>query len=377
LTRTAKLRNDLIDWFRIARRDLPWRVPTGSPAGTMPDPYLVLVSEAMLQQTQVVTVIDYFRRFIGHLPTIQDLAGADEQTVVRLWQGLGYYRRARNLHAASKLIVAEHGGVVPCDVQTLLTLPGIGRYTAGAIASLAYDRPAPIVDGNVRRVLARLDLITDPLDDKPVIDRLWARAQELVQGPHPSDLNSAMMELGATICSPESPRCRICPVRTRCRAAEAEMQTQVPAPRTARRTPVEQLVVHCIRRSRSGDVAWLFEQRPSKGVWAGMWQFPTRCVDAADDRFEIVQELGFIRHQLTHRRYEMRVVRSTLKARAKPEAMQWLTLEASDALPMSKAHLQVRAMIAGTKISKATTAAPTDAISTAPAAKSLARRAKS
>lgn len=377
MTHTATLRKQLVAWFRLNRRDLPWRVAMGSPTGALPDPYHVLVSEAMLQQTQVVTVIEYFRRFIARLPTIHDLAAAEEQTVLRLWQGLGYYRRARNLHAAAKRIVERHAGIVPAELDALLELPGVGRYTAGAIASLAYDRPAPIVDGNVKRVLARLDLITDSLDDKRVLDRIWQRAEELAQGRHPSDLNSALMELGATICTPDSPRCLICPVRPYCRAAEAEMQTQVPAPRTARRTTVEHFVVHCIERARPGKVAWLFEQRPDTGVWAGMWQFPTRPADAPDDRFEIVDDLKSLRHQLTHRRYELRVVRSKLRPRAKLDAMQWFTTDASDALPMPKPHVQIRAMIVGMKINKATTTAPIDAISTAPAARSLARRASS
>jgi len=146
-------RRNLLNWYDRHRRDLPWRVAPGSPRAATPDPYHVLLSETMLQQTQVATVVPYFHRFVGRFPTVVDLAGADLQEVLRLWQGLGYYRRARNLHACAKAIVDEYGGIVPRDVETLLSLPGVGRYTAGAIASLAYNTRAPILDGNVMRVL--------------------------------------------------------------------------------------------------------------------------------------------------------------------------------------------------------------------------------
>src|SRR5262245_51351753 len=187
----------LIRWYDINRRDLPWRAARGS----RPDPYHVLVSEAMLQQTQVKTVIPYFRRFIRKLPSIKHLARADEQLVLRLWQGLGYYSRARNLRRAAQTIVQEYDGKIPADVEALLELPGIGRYTAGAIASLAYDVPAPIVDGNVARVLCRFDAIETPPSDRATQKLLWERAADLVPRRRAGDFNSALMELGATVCT--------------------------------------------------------------------------------------------------------------------------------------------------------------------------------
>src|SRR5688572_31390931 len=162
----------LLRWYDRSRRDLPWRLPRDAAAGTALDPYHVLVSEAMLQQTQVATVIPYFHRFIGRFPTIQSLANADEQDVLRLWQGLGYYSRARNLHAAAKRVVAEHRGILPRTADELRALPGVGRYTAGAVASIAFDRRAPIVDGNVARVLCRLDRVDRDPREREVLELL-------------------------------------------------------------------------------------------------------------------------------------------------------------------------------------------------------------
>src|SRR5688572_13745447 len=226
-------RRRLLAWYGRSRRDLPWRVqksPTTGGVTRLPDPYHVLLSETMLQQTQVATVVPYFQRFIGRFPTIGDLAAAGEQEVLRCWQGLGYYSRARNLHRCAREIVCTHGGEVPRDFATLLGLPGIGRYTAGAIASLAYDVPAPILDGNVTRVLCRLDAVTEDPRERSVVARLWARAAEILPKSRAGDFNSALMELGATVCTPRGPGCLICPVRAHCEAFARGIQDQVPAP---------------------------------------------------------------------------------------------------------------------------------------------------
>ena len=206
----------LLRWYDAHRRDLPWRIKNGS-RETL-DPYRVLVSEAMLQQTQVATVIPYFDRFIGRFPTFRALADADEQDVLRLWQGLGYYSRARNLHAAAKRIVREFGGEMPRTAEALRQLPGVGRYTAGAVASIAFDCPAPIVDGNVARVLCRIDRIeSDPRTDKPTLEEIWRRAEQILPAARCGDFNSALMELGATVCTPRNPKCLICPMKKGCR----------------------------------------------------------------------------------------------------------------------------------------------------------------
>jgi A/G-specific adenine glycosylase len=260
----VQFRRRLLAWYDRHRRDLPWRRTA--------DPYHVLVSEAMLQQTQVATVIPYYRRFLERFPAISDLARASEQEVLRLWQGLGYYSRARNLQAAAKTVVAEHGGKLPQTVEALLKLPGVGRYTAGAVASIAFGTRAPIVDGNVARVLCRIDRIeTDPRE-RETLQLLWRRAEEILPKDRVGDFNSALMELGATVCTPRSPQCLICPVRAHCEAFAAGVQERIPAPRKAKPTPLLRRWTFCVERP-GGE--WLIEQRPSTGRWAGMWQFVT------------------------------------------------------------------------------------------------------
>lgn len=275
--RTNDFSRRLLAWYGRSRRDLPWRVGPASPRGACPDPYHVLVSEAMLQQTQVATVIPYFRRFLQAFPTIADLANADEQDVLRAWQGLGYYSRARNLRTAAQTIVRDHGGRVPSTVEALRSLPGVGAYTAGAVASIAYDCRAPIVDGNVARVLCRVDRIeTDPRD-KHTLANLWRRAEEILPKSRLGDFNSSLMELGAMVCTPRSPRCMTCPVSAHCQAFAAGVQDRIPAPRKSKQPPLLHRDVLCVRSrcSDGGEEGWLIEQRPSRGRWAGMWQFVT------------------------------------------------------------------------------------------------------
>jgi A/G-specific adenine glycosylase len=350
------VRHALAKWFRAHRRDLPWRPTPQLPA----NPYHVLVSEAMLQQTQVATVVPYFLRFIEAFSTIESLAAADEQQVLRLWQGLGYYRRALSLHAAARAIVAEHGGRVPASLDDLLQLPGVGRYTAGAIASIAYDVPAPILDGNVARVLARVCAIDGPVDQPATRRQLWALAEQLVPTDAPGDFNQAMMELGAMVCTPKQPLCLTCPLRDLCEAQRRGLVDRLPVT-SARRKPtaVEHhvVVLRCGRR-------YLFEQRPPRGLWAGMWQFPT-CEDLADATLEHwvkndlkltasgIERVDAFSHQLTHRTVTFVVWRGQVQ-RASAGRM-WRRLDDLDDLPLANPQRRVAAMI-GRMV---TTAAPT------------------
>ncbi|MEE9212020.1 MAG: A/G-specific adenine glycosylase, partial [Phycisphaeraceae bacterium] len=274
VTVVTGLRRSLGRWYRAHGRELPWR----SKGAKRPDPYRVLVSEAMLQQTQVATVMDYYKRFIATWPTVGKLAAAGEQQVLRRWQGLGYYRRALHLHAAAKKIATDYGGRVPDTVEQLLALPGVGRYTAGAIASIAFDRPEPILDGNVARVLARWFAITDPLGAPPTRARLWSLAEMMVPRRGAGDFNQALMDLGATVCVPRNPQCDRCPVARHCAARRKGMVDELPVVR-ARRAP-RQVTHHvvAVRRGshpRSRKWRYLFEQRPSDGLWSRMWQMPT------------------------------------------------------------------------------------------------------
>ena len=204
------------------------------------DPYHVLVSEMMLQQTQVATVIPYFDRFITRFPSVKALATSDLQEVLRLWQGLGYYSRAKNLRRAAQMILEEFGGAIPSDLASLLKLPGVGRYSAGAIASIAFEQRTPILDGNVARVLCRLDQIRSDPRDRETQKLLWKRADEILPKARVGDFNSALMELGATVCTPKNPQCLICPVQKHCEAFAARVAGADPLPRKRIATPLVQ-----------------------------------------------------------------------------------------------------------------------------------------
>ena len=332
----------LLRWYDAHRRDLPWRIKSGS-RQTL-DPYRVLVSEAMLQQTQVATVIPYFDRFIGRFPTIRALAEADEQDVLRLWQGLGYYSRARNLHAAAKRIVREFDGEMPRTAEALRQLPGVGRYTAGAVASIAFNCRAPIVDGNVARVLCRIDRIeSDSRTDKPTLEEIWRRAQQILPELRCGDFNSALMELGATVCTPRNPKCLICPVREHSEAHAAGVQEQIPPRRKVKPTPLLRRDVLCIRDGEK----WLIEQRPAKGRWAGMWQFVT-IPSTKSSRANGHEHIAIVTHRLTHRRYRFRVfTTSHLSAEHgnTTSGRVWVTLQELDAYPLPRPHVKIAQML--------------------------------
>src|SRR5262245_56574691 len=213
------LRAPLLRWYRKHKRDLPWR--------RTQDPYAIWVSEAMLQQTTVAAVIPYWHRFLARFPNVAALARATEEEVLAMWTGLGYYRRARALREGAIKVMERHRGMVPGDRDSLLALPGVGAYTAGAIASVAFGRPEPVVDGNVKRVFSRLFAIKG--NGAAVEKKHWRIARSLVEGPHPGELNQALMELGATVCTPRSPECKRCPIAKTCRARELGRQASFPA----------------------------------------------------------------------------------------------------------------------------------------------------
>jgi A/G-specific adenine glycosylase len=349
----------LLIWYDASRRDLPWRVPHDAAAspGLHPDPYHVLVSEAMLQQTQVATVIPYFQRFLDRFPTIASLAAADEQEVLRLWQGLGYYSRARNLRKAAITIVEDFDGRVPQTVDALLALPGVGRYTAGAIASIAFGARAPIVDGNVARVLCRVDRVLADPRQRSTGELLWTRAEQILPTTRLGDFNSALMELGATVCTPRSPQCLICPVRKHCEAAAAGMQETIPPPKKSKANPLEQRWTFMLR----AGAQYLVEQRPPTGRWAGMWQFVTlpRTAERAPlDALSTATGLkvtggevaGAVTHALTHRRYEFTIFTATTQTPHPIANRRWTTLAEMDALPLSKP--QVKALAIARELAK-------------------------
>lgn len=312
----------LIPWHDAQQRDLPWR---DAPAGTR-DPYRVWVSEIMAQQTRVETVIAYYLRWIERFPTVADLAAADLQEVLKLWAGLGYYARARNLHAAARQVMREHGGRIPDDAASLRRLPGVGDYTAGAILSLAYNRPAPILDGNVKRVLSRLADVATPLDQGATLRRLWGLARAVVEAAptgYAGTVNEALMELGATVCTPTDPRCLLCPLAAHCRAAALGVQGERPVVRPKPRTPHYDVTAGVIWEAEPFASRLLIAQRPAEGMLGGLWEFPGGKLEAHDAdlaaclRREIAEELGVtiavgprvttVRHAYTHFRITLHV----------------------------------------------------------------------
>ncbi len=271
----------LLSWYREHHRDLPWRKTS--------DPYAILVSEIMLQQTRAETVKPYYHRFLAALPTVQALAKADDDLLRKLWEGLGYYSRVRNLKRAAEAVVERHAGCIPADFDALLSLPGVGRYTAGAVASIAFDRPHPAVDGNVLRVLARLTG-----DDTDVLSASAKTHAEETLAPHvPSpgagDFAQSLIELGAVVCTPSGePRCDDCPLSLICVAAQEGRQAELPVrvPKTKRRTEARTVLV--LRTSDDGRVAIL--RRPDTGLLAGLYEFP--CMDGFTDRDGVAAHLA-------------------------------------------------------------------------------------
>lgn len=266
-------RRKLLAWYDRHARDLPWR----EAAGVASDPYRVWVSEVMLQQTQVETVRPYFERFTEAFPTVADLAAADEQDVLRLWEGLGYYRRARSLHAAAQQVVAEHDGVMPTTVEGLMSLPGIGRYTAGAVVSIAYDTPAPILEANTIRLFTRLIAYAGKPTNAAGQRRLWGVAEEVLPTKRVARFNQALMELGSLVCTPTSPKCGECPVESLCRArAEDSIESLGPTTTKLKFSEVREAAVVVWKGDRV-----LLRQCAEGERWAGLWDFP---------RFELAAE---------------------------------------------------------------------------------------
>ena len=268
--------NDILTWYhKEGRKHLPWQQNK--------TPYRVWISEIMLQQTQVATVIPYYERFMASFPNVKALAQADEDNVLHHWTGLGYYARARNLHKAAKQIVAEHGGEFPTDIEQVIALPGIGRSTAGAILSLSLGQHHPILDGNVKRVLARCYLVEGHNAQAKYEKALWPIAEKLTPAKGVEFFNQAMMDMGATICTRSKPKCEICPVEQVCLAKATGEQANFPQKKPKKETPVKQCVMII---PKMGEQV-LLEKRPPSGIWGGLW-----CFVEADCQTQIPQALN-------------------------------------------------------------------------------------
>lgn len=331
----------LLTWYGRAGRVLPWR--------STRDPYRIWLSEIMLQQTGVATVIPYYRRFLDRFPTAEALAGANIDEVISLWAGLGYYSRARNLHAAAGMVVDRHGGGFPADLDELMALPGVGRSTAGAILSIAFDRKAPILDGNVRRVLIRLYAIIEP-PRSPAVERLlWQRAEELTPEDRPHDYAQAIMDLGATVCTPRRPDCPACPLTEICRARALGLEDQLPSRQEKKKVPlVRQVALLLEMKGR-----FLVGRRPLNGMLGGLWEFPSCDVGPRNTPQEnaerLLQDLGMkatlvpvgrIRHAYSHFRVEVELFRGRVEIRQVAEQTEndWLTVMDLADLALHGAH---------------------------------------
>ncbi len=294
----------LLAWYAKNKRDLPWRREAHNP-------YRVWISEIMLQQTQVATVIPYYKRFVARFPNVRSLAQAKLDDVLKVWEGAGYYARARNLHRAAKEIVTRFGGALPSTVDELLTLPGIGRYTAGAIASIAFQRDAPVLDGNVTRVLCRYFRIGDDPKSGKTQKRLWQLVEDLLPRGRADAFNQGLMELGATVCTPRNPQCQACPLNRMCEARRLGVQEKFPTKPKERKTPHHKVAVGVIwKRGRI-----LIAQRLADEMLGGLWEFPgghrerneslQACVrrevrEELDIRIKVEEEFAAVDHAYSH-----------------------------------------------------------------------------
>lgn len=318
----ASFQARILDWFdHYGRKDLPWQENI--------TPYRVWVSEIMLQQTQVATVIPYFERFMQTFPDVGTLAAAKEDQVLHLWTGLGYYARARNLHKTAKQIIAEYNGEFPDELSALEALPGIGRSTAGAILSIAYGKRAAILDGNVKRVLARCFAIEGWPGTTATAKALWSVAEQLTPYDRVADYTQVMMDLGATLCVSREPNCSLCPIEDRCIARQAQRISEFPGKKPKREMPLREtcMVLVC---NNNGE--YLLTRRPTTGLWGGLWSFPE--VDAAHIKNELTAKgwqhipspFAPFRHTFTHFHLDITPVQaiSTAESVNEPSGGQWV-----------------------------------------------------
>lgn len=343
----AQLRSQLLTWYRHQGRDLPWRRTR--------DPYAIWISEVMLQQTQVKTVIPYYERWLRVFPTLQALAEADQQTVLKQWEGLGYYARARNLHQAAQQIVQGFGGQFPRTLTKAVSLKGIGRTTAGGILSAAFDQPTAILDGNVKRVLARLVIL--PAPPSKAMPQLWALSEAILDRENPRDFNQALMDLGATLCTRHNPDCLQCPWQRHCAAYNQKAVSDFPMSESRKPLPHKHIGVAVITDA-AGNI--LIDRRKQEGLLGGLWEFPGGKIEpeeAVEDcvRREIKEELGIeievgdrlitIEHAYTHFKVTLNVFNCKhLSGDPQPlecDEVKWVTLAEIDQYPFPKANGQI------------------------------------
>ncbi|MEL6351871.1 MAG: A/G-specific adenine glycosylase [Cyanobacteria bacterium J06627_28] len=343
----VNLRKQLLQWYQSQGRDLPWRRTR--------DPYAIWISEIMLQQTQVKTVMPYYERWLQAFPTVDALAAADQQSVLKLWEGLGYYARARNLHKAAQQVVDEFGGVFPQSLEGAIALKGIGRTTAGGILSAAFNLPVAIMDGNVKRVLSRL--VAFPFIPNKALNPLWEISEQLLDPRHPRDFNQAIMDLGATLCTRHKPACLLCPWQPHCAAYNQNAVTDFPMTESRKPLPHKQIGVAVITDAQ-GKI--LIDRRKQEGLLGGLWEFPGGKIEPGESqedcvKREIQEELGIeievgsklitIDHAYTHFKVTLNVFNCThLSGDPQPiecDEVKWVTLDEINDYPFPKANGQI------------------------------------
>jgi A/G-specific adenine glycosylase len=343
----AKMRTALLKWYGQHHRRLPWRETS--------DTYGIWVSEVMLQQTQVATVIPYYQRFMEAFPTVAALAGANPDAILKLWEGLGYYARARNLHKAAGQVVDRFNGVIPGEKEAFKSLPGVGDYIAAAVLSIAFDLPLAVVDGNVKRVLARLCTMDAPVNHSPSHKRFQAKADRLLDCSAPAQFNQAMMELGALVCTPKNPGCDTCPLRKQCRAVQTGTVSAYPRRNKTKPVPTHHIAVGVVNK---GDKL-LITQRKPEGLLGGLWEFPggqvkpkedapSACVreiaEATGLEVKVLSHLTRVKHAYTHFKIEMdvylcRYVSGRVQLNG-PVDHHWIKLSEIQKYPFPKANLK-------------------------------------
>ena len=338
-------RKNLLAWFETHRRQLPWRKTK--------DPYCIWVSEVMLQQTQVKKVQEYYQKFLSRFPDVESLADAALQDLLKTWEGLGYYARARNLHKAAKVVVEDLAGEIPADYAAFRKLPGVGEYIAAAVQSIAFNRPYAVVDGNVKRVLARLFLINSPINQSASTKLFQEKADLLLDHTAPGTFNQAMMELGATVCRPQSPTCIVCPVNTLCRAFQTVRQEEFPVRQKSKPLPEYHMIAGVIHK----DDLILITQRKPEGLLGGLWEFPggktqaketaeQACVRVIREETDLLVEptayLTRVKHAYTHFKIVMDVFHCDHQSGevVLNEAVdyRWITADQIDQFPFPRSN---------------------------------------
>jgi A/G-specific adenine glycosylase len=337
-----RIQKKLLVWFGRNGRELPWRKTR--------DPYAIWVSEIMLQQTQVPTVIPYYQKFLRVFPTVRRLAKADLSKVLSIWEGLGYYSRARNLHKASRVILDRFHGKIPDALSDLLSLPGIGRYTAGAILSIAFNKEAPILDGNVKRVLSRLFVVSGSPVKGKTEDLLWNYSESLIPRGHASAFNQALMDLGSMVCTPGDPQCPVCPLFHLCKANAQGHPERFPAPQARKKIPHVDNAAAILRK----DGKVLLLHRPPKGLLGGLWEFPNWKVDGKKDtgkqlakwvagemglRVKTKGPAGLLSQTFSHFKLTLHVY--PCKAEGRNTRGRWVPLSHLNDFPMSRLHRKI------------------------------------